>query len=129
MIGIDTNVIVRALTGDHAEEAAKARHLIEADVVFVSLTVLLETQWVLRSAYGFSADAVMRGLRAFAGLPTVRVESPAVVAEALDRAERGMDFADALHLGQARHCTGFATFDQKFVKLAHRSGVPSVRGI
>lgn len=127
MIGIDTNIIVRYLTGDHHEESAKARHLIESGAVFVSLTVLLETEWVLRSAYGFPTVSIVRTLRAFAGLGNVKVESPGVVAEALDRTEQGMDFADALHLGQTRHCAGFATFDRKFARLAHKAGADSVR--
>ncbi len=50
------------------------------------------------------------------------VEDAAVVASALDFAEKGMDFADALHLGKSAHCEGFATFDRKFVKAAKAAG-------
>jgi len=49
------------------------------------------------------------------------------VATALDLVERGMDFADALHLGKAAHCDGMASFDRKFVKAAKAAGYDNVR--
>jgi predicted nucleic acid-binding protein len=52
MLAIDTNLIVRYLTGDHPEQSPKARALIDSEDVFVCTTVLLETEWVLRSVYG-----------------------------------------------------------------------------
>lgn len=73
---------------------------------------------MLRTAYGYCAADVARALRAFGGLPTVTTDDAAIVAEALDRSEAGMDFADALHLGKSARCDGFASFDQKFVKAA-----------
>ena len=66
--------------------------MIDAGDVFVSTTVLLESEWVLRSVYGLSRTEVAAALRAFAGLPDLSVENPAVLAEALDCAEKGMDF-------------------------------------
>ena len=41
MQAIDTNVVVRYLTGDDPEQAAKARDVIDTGGVFVSTTVLL----------------------------------------------------------------------------------------
>ena len=43
-------------------------------------------------------------MRAFAGLPTVAVENPDLLIEALGHAEKGMDYADALHLGAGVRC-------------------------
>ena len=51
MIAFDTNLLVRALVADHAEQVAIVRQLIARDIVFISRTVLLETEWVLRSIY------------------------------------------------------------------------------
>lgn len=102
MIAIDTNLIVRYLTGDHATQSALARALIDGERVFAAVTVLLEVEWVLRSAYEYQAADVVRALRSFAGLPTVTVEDGAMVAAALDLAGKGMDFADALHLTRLR---------------------------
>jgi predicted nucleic-acid-binding protein len=127
MLAIDANLVVRYLTGDHPRQAARARALIDGGPVFVPVTVMLEVDWVLRSAYGFAPADVARGLRAFAGLPTVTVEDAATVATALDRAENGMDFADALHLGRSSHCEGFATFDRRLLKAAKGAGHGNVR--
>ena len=118
MRAVDTNVVIRFLTGDDPEQAARARALIDEGDVFVSATVLLESDWVLRSAYGFARARVASALRAFAGLPGVVVEDPGRIAESLDRAEKGMDFADALHLAAAARCEALFTFDRRFIELA-----------
>ncbi len=118
MRAIDTNVVVRYLSGDQPEQAARARTAIDSGHVFVSTTVLLESDWVLRSVYGFSGEEVATALRAFAGLPSVSVDSPTLIAEALDRAEEGMDFGDALHLGADSHCETMLTFDRRFIEMA-----------
>jgi hypothetical protein len=41
------------LTGD---DPGQARTLFEDETVFLSKTVLLESEWVLRRLYGFAAD-------------------------------------------------------------------------
>ena len=127
MRSIDTNVVVRYLTGDDAAQAARARAAVDADDVFVSTTVLLESEWVLRSVYGFGSEDVVAALRAFAGLPTVLVESPVLLAEALERVDLGMDFADALHLGAAGHCSELFTFDAGFVEAARDESLKVVQ--
>lgn len=127
MLAIDTNIVVRYLTNDHPKQSPRAREVIDGQAVFVAVTVILEVEWVLRSTYAYQAADVARALRLFAGLPTVTVEDGPVVATALDLAERGMDFADALHLGKAAHCDGLASFDRKFVKAAKLAGYDNVQ--
>ena len=129
MIAIDTNVVARYLTGDHPDQSPRARMLVDSQPVFVPATVMLETEWVLRSAYGYKPEQVIRALRAFGGLPSVTVEDAAIVAEALDRTEQGMDFADALHLGRSAHCESMASFDHRFVKAAKAAGYEKVREV
>ena len=127
MRAIDTNVIVRFLTADDPVQAAAARRAIEAGDVFIATTVLLETEWALRSGYGFSSEAIEAALRGLAGLPGVNIEDPPVLAAALDGLAAGMDFADALHLAQAGGCTAFLTFDLKLVKAAKgQSSIPVI---
>ena len=127
MLAIDTNLVIRYLTNDHPKQSPRARALIDGQSVFVAVTVMLEVEWVLRSTYDYRPAEVARAMRAFAGLPTVTVEDGAVVARALDLAENGMDFADALHLGKAAHCDGMVSFDRKFVKAAKAAGYDTVR--
>ncbi|MBW8791208.1 type II toxin-antitoxin system VapC family toxin [Rhizobium leguminosarum] len=127
MIAIDTNLIVRYLTGDHPEQSSRAREIVDGQPVFVAVTVVLEAEWVLRSAYGYGRPDVVRALRAFGGLSTVTIEDSAIVAAAFDLAENGMDFADALHLTKSAHCEEFVTFDRKFMKAAQAAGYEAVR--
>lgn len=129
MLAIDTNVIVRILANDHPQQSAKAKLILEQETVFVTLTVLLETEWVLRSAYGFERARVFGALRAFAGLSNVVVQEPSVLAKALAWAERGMDFADALHLSQSGDCDAFVSFDVRFAKAAKRAGAAGMRSL
>ena len=115
---IDTNVVVRFLVADDKRQAKAARAAIEAGDIFIARTVLLESEWVLRSGYDFAPMQVATALRGLAGLPGVTVEEPAMLAQALDWMESGMDFADALHLAKAEGCTAFLSFDRKLAKAA-----------
>ncbi|MFN4088041.1 MAG: type II toxin-antitoxin system VapC family toxin [Alphaproteobacteria bacterium] len=118
MRAIDTNVLIRFVTGDDGTQALRARALIEAGDIFVATTVLLECEWVLRSAYDFDPGRIAAAFRAFAGLPGVTLEDPRRIARALDWTERGMDFADALHLAGAEGCSAFLTFDRRLAEIA-----------
>jgi predicted nucleic-acid-binding protein len=88
---------------------------------------MLEIEWVLRSAYGYRPPKFARAMRTCAGLPTVTVEDRTVLAAAFDLADKGMDFADALHLVGSLHCDGFVSFDRKFVKAAKTAGYVGVQ--
>lgn len=127
MLVVDTNVLVRCLVDDEPAQAARARRLVARHDVFVPLTVLLETEWVLRSVFGFQPAEVVRALRGFAGLPRVTVENTATAAVAFEWAEQGLDFADALHMAAARAHDGFITFDRNLARTGRRVGAPSVR--
>ncbi|WP_454887259.1 type II toxin-antitoxin system VapC family toxin [Sphingomonas oryzagri] len=127
MRAIDTNVVVRFLTGDERQQAKAARAAIEGGDIFVATTVILESEWVLRSAYGFEPARIAEGLRGLGGLPGVTVEEPLALAQALDWMEAGMDFADALHLARAGDCDAFLSFDRKLARTARgRAAIPVV---
>jgi predicted nucleic-acid-binding protein len=119
---IDTNVLVRFLTGDDPRQSARAREIVEGGEIYVAITVFLEAEWVLRSAYGFDPVRICSIFEAFAGLAGVTVEDPDLLALAIALARDGLDFADALHLGRAQGCAAFVTFDRKLVKAAKGLG-------
>jgi len=121
MIAVDTNVLVRFLVRDDAKQAARAAELIRGNEIWVSKTVLLETEWVLRSLYGFSPESLAGALRALVGLGTIFLEDEVAVAKALDWFKEGLDFADALHLASAGTSKQFATFDRKVARQASRT--------
>lgn len=118
MRAIDTNIIVRFLTRDNKDQARKAREIIGEGDLFIATSVMLESEWVLRSAYGFSSSEITAALRSIAGLPGVILEDTALLAQALVWTDLGMDFADALHLARADECETFFTFDKRLAKAA-----------
>jgi predicted nucleic-acid-binding protein len=118
MLAVDTNIVVRFLTRDDPPQFARADALIRDNNVFVALTVLLETEWVLRIVYRYSRARIVAALADFVGLARVTVEDSAAVAKALDWAARGMDFADALHLAKTQHCEAFISFDRRLAVAA-----------
>jgi predicted nucleic acid-binding protein len=120
MLAIDTNLIVRYLTGDQPRQSRKAKALIDSEPVFVCKTVLLETEWVLRSVFEFTPAEIAKALADFAGLPSVTLEDAAITATALDWIAGGMDFADALHLANAQGSDAFVTFDRGLAKKAKK---------
>ena len=118
MIAVDTNVIVRLLTRDEEEQFQKAMTLFIQNDVFIPETVILETEWVLRYAYKFESSAICDALTRTLGLPNVKTNRPACIAQAIAFTRQGLDFADALHLAASQECTRLATFDAALIKRA-----------
>jgi predicted nucleic-acid-binding protein len=133
MIAVDTNVVVRLLVNDDAGQARRARGLFERERVFIAPTVLLETEWVLRGAYGLAPARIVRLLQALLGLPGVVTDRPQALADALGACDNGMDFADALHLLLSADSTpgesarAFYSFDLRLRQRAARllPGLPT----
>ncbi|HYD87647.1 MAG TPA: type II toxin-antitoxin system VapC family toxin [Vitreimonas sp.] len=127
MLAVDTNILVRYLTNDDASQSAQARTFINKNDVLLTATVLLESDWVLRSTFDYPRQDAVESLRAFCGLPTVTLDQAAVITQAFDWALQGMDFADALHMAASRQCEAFVSFDGDLAKVAKRSGALEVR--
>lgn len=122
MIAVDTNVVVRFMVADHPEQTEKARALFASQEVLVSASVLLETEWVLRNAYGLKRDAVASAFSLLARLSNVQFDHPRLLERAIAAHRAGVDFADALHVLSAEigGAEKLATFDKDFVKRAGR---------
>ena len=122
MRALDTNVLARFLVDDADDaQAAKQRPAAVAALAgrsFVSVTVLLELEWVLRGFYELRTRDISRVLRALASIEHVTLEDRDAVLVALDAFDKGLDFADALHLARSSRASGFATFDQRLAKRA-----------
>jgi predicted nucleic-acid-binding protein len=118
MLAVDTNIVVRYLTADHPAQFAQAVAVVEKNDIFIGLTVLLETEWVLRTTYRYQSTQVVQALQSLAGIAGITIEEPDVARTALGWVERGMDFADALHLAKAQACDAFITFDQDLAASA-----------
>ena len=118
MIAVDTNIIVRLLTADDARQYKRALALFQTEDVFIADTVVLESEWVLRYAYGFSAEKICGALLKLFGLKNVHLASPQAIAQAIDQHGKGLDFADALHLSKCQPCDAMYTFDKSFAAKA-----------
>ncbi|PTN34886.1 type II toxin-antitoxin system VapC family toxin [Desulfonatronum sp. SC1] len=117
MIAIDTNVVVRFLTRDDERQYAKAFQMIRnAPRIFLSDTVILETEWVLRHAYGFSSKEIHSAMTALFGLENIVLRDARALSAALAWYMAGSDFADALHLALCAHCQELFTFDKAFFR-------------
>ena len=57
-LAADTNVLARALTDDGSDQSRRAVECFRANEIFVPDTVLLETEWLLRSRLGLNRDQV-----------------------------------------------------------------------
>jgi predicted nucleic-acid-binding protein len=120
MLAVDTNLVVRLLANDDAAQTRRAAALFTSEQIFISKTVLLESEWDLRFSYELPPKVILQALRNIVGLPNVVVAQQREIAEALDGFEQGLDFADALHLASSRRAGRFATFDKKLIKRAEK---------
>jgi predicted nucleic-acid-binding protein len=118
VVAVDTNVVIRLLTGDEPAQTARARAMFEREAVLLAKTVILESEWVLRRLYRFGSDRIADAFAALIALPDLVCEDARAVADAIQWMRDGMDFADALHLASARPAGRFATFDDKLAKRA-----------
>jgi predicted nucleic-acid-binding protein len=123
VIAVDTNVLVRLVTNDDPVQSPRAARLFVEEDVFVSCTVLLEVEWVLRGAYDLPPPKIQSAFERLMSVPSVKIENAAAVARALTWFAGGMDFADALHLASsATSVTGLRTFDKAFARRARKLG-------
>ena len=129
MPAVDTNVVVRLLTGDEPMQEAAARALFASGPVWIAKTVLLETGWVLRSLYGFEEGAIRTAFTKLLGLKNVHVEDESSVAAALGLTASGIELADAMHLSSRPPGARFISFDKAFVQRARRAGVSGISGM
>lgn len=118
MVAVDTNVIVRFLTQDDAQQYRKAFVIFNTQEVFISNTVVLETEWVLRFAYKYSQQDICDALINLFGLSNVHLADESAVTQAIQWHKSGLDFADALHLTQCAQSEKLYTFDKRFISKA-----------
>jgi hypothetical protein len=62
-------------------------------------------------------------LGALASIKHITLEDCDAVLVAVDGFDKGLYFADALHLARSSRSSGFATFDQRLVKRAKALGL------
>jgi predicted nucleic-acid-binding protein len=126
VISVDTNGVVRLLTGDDPAQTAAAADLFKSNRIGISKTVILETEWVLRKGYGFDSTAIHNGFIRLMSLRSVDFEDPESVAMAMDLNLKGVDSADALHVFSCPDGAQFVTFDGTLMRRARRAGAAGI---
>ena len=124
MSSIDTNVIVRYLVGDDAEQAEAARALLDGltsdDPGFICREVVIEIAWVLERSYGFARARVAEALMDLTASDSILVENPDDVAAAAHRYRQGgVGFSDLMVLSAAERsgATPLYTFDRRLARM------------
>ena len=123
-ITADTNVLVRAITGDDKRQSKIAQaELAKADVVALALPALCELVWVLSQGYKIPSAAIAEAIRRLMNGVNVVVNRPATEA-GLALLEAGGDFADGAiaYEGSWLGADTFISFDKKAVKLMEAQG-------
>ncbi|MGB3722266.1 MAG: type II toxin-antitoxin system VapC family toxin [Pacificimonas sp.] len=118
MIVVDTNVVVRTIVRDDDRQAQIAEDVLRG-AAYLTLTVLIETEWVLRSRYGLPRSQLAAALFELMSFDTILVEREGTAFWALERYRLGADFADMIHIAAGEQAGSFATFD---ANIARRAG-------
>jgi predicted nucleic-acid-binding protein len=123
-ITVDTNVLVRTITGDDERQSGVAQEeLANADVVAVALPALCELVWVLSQAYKMPTAKIAETIRSLVNSGNVVVNRRAVEA-GLALLDAGGDFADGViaYEGNWLGADTFVSFDKRAVKLMAAQG-------
>jgi predicted nucleic-acid-binding protein len=123
-ITADTNVLVRAVTGDQPEQSRVARAALQrAEIVAIPISTLCELVWVLSHGYKHSSSNVAEAIRRLINGANAVVNQPAVEA-GMAMLNVGGDFADGViaYEGNWLGADTFVSFDKRAVKLLETQG-------
>jgi predicted nucleic acid-binding protein len=124
---VDTNVLIRHLTGDPAHQAARATRLLsQADQLLLPDPIVAETVYVLESFYEVPRARAAELVRAIVAFPGIGVADEPLLLRALEVYEvHRLDFADAYLIAQAEASgvNAVVSFDKRIER------VPTVRRV
>ena len=124
---VDTNVLVRHLTGDPPDQAARATGLLaQATQLLLPDLIVAEVVYVLESFYEVPRPGVAELVRAIVAFPAIEVVDEPVLLRALEVYEvHRLDFADAYLVAEAETSgvNAVASFDRSIER------VPTVRRV
>ena len=124
---VDTNVLIRHLTGDPPEQAARATRLLaQARQLLLPDLIVAEVVYVLELFYEVPRPRVAELVRAIVAFPAIEVADEPVLLRALEVYEvHRLDFADAYLVAEAETSgvNAVASFDRAIDR------VPTVRRV
>lgn len=126
MAALDTNILVRWLTNDDVAQSAIVERVLDdaignEDRLFVTVTVMLELEWVLRSKYRYDKPQVMAALNALLDVTELEFQTEPALEQALwlFKQTGSRDFADCLHIALVSQAGKgpLLTFDERASKV------------
>lgn len=123
-ISVDTNVLVRAVLLDDAQQADVAVKLLkDSSLIAIPLPCLCELVWILRRGAKLSKEDIALTIRDLLAAGNVVMNRPAVEA-GLAILEAGGDFADGVIAFEGTWLGGetFLSFDKQAVDLVAQQG-------
>ena len=118
---VDTNILIRHLTGDPPDQAARAtRYLEQANELLLPDLIFAEVAYVLESFYEVPREQVADTLRAVLAFPSIRVLDADLLQRTVEVYElHRLDFADAYLIASAeRSGVGVvASFDRAIERV------------
>lgn len=115
MIALDTNVLIRLITGDDPAQARGIEAFLEnaEGPFFIPDLVMAELAWVLQRRYGFTRPEVGGVLLSLLDRRDVVFEDEGRVRTAVRSFHEGLDLADGLIMeaSRAAGCEHLATLD------------------
>ena len=119
---LDTNILIRHLTGDPPGQARRATALLErADELLLPDLIVAEVVYVLESFYEVERERVAELARAILGFPAVAVVDEPLLLRALEVYEvERLDFAEAYLVAsaEASGVGAIASFDRDIDRIA-----------
>jgi len=127
MAAIDTSVLVRLLVQDDPEQTEKAEVYLQANApLWLSLSVLVETFYVLMRLYGWKKPALLAMLQSTSNSRHFTYQDQAaVVAGSSEWAKAKAGFVDCLNVELARvhGKVPLATFDKDLMRIPGSIGL------
>jgi len=122
LIAVDTNIMIRLAMRDDEIHYQKVIALLTEHQFFISRTVQLEMEWVLRSRYKQSVEEIANFFSLLLQKTKIFCENEEELIDAICWYRLGADFADAIHLAHTKSLP-FYTFDERFCKKAIQQGI------
>ena len=123
MIGLDTNILLRAMTQDDPVQSPIARRIMQdlsaRSPGHVSVVALAELAWTLNRRYRYSDEQILAAIETLLVSTFIVVGDRDAVARAVMRsADDGLGFPDALlaELNVDAGCAVTVTFDKQAVR-------------
>lgn len=130
MISVDTNIVVTFLTERDDPSKDKVLDVMRHNLILVTATVLLESEWVLRAVYNVPRNEIELAFRRLQAMPNVSFYPSDAVAKALNWNQGGLELPDALHVSLSSDADAFVTSDMPFIKRPSALGVrPRVNSV